>query len=60
MIIRAPWLEATEPVDAIQVMAMPVTASAATVTSIVIMGVEISPLLFLFIGLIFLEKKLII
>jgi len=60
MIIRAPWFEATEPVEAIQVMAMPVTASAATVTSIVMMGVEISPLLLLFIDLIFLEKKLVI
>lgn len=50
-IIRAPWFAAAAPVESIQLTAIPVTARAATVTRIVIIGVEISPLLLLILPL---------
>ena len=48
MMITAPWLDAMAPVDAIHDIAIPATASAATVTRIVIIGVDISPFLVAF------------
>lgn len=56
-IIRTLWFAAAAPVENIQLTTMPVTARAATVIRIVIIGVDISPLLLLFLGVDIFPRK---